>query len=83
MRAALYMGALVATRYNPVIKEFYERLIAKGKAKKVAITACMRKLLSILNAMIKHRTRWGEWGEAPGQGQGSKPHKPQLWPVAP
>ncbi len=58
VRAALYMGALVATRYNPVIREFYERLIAKGKAKKVALTACMRKLLTILNAMLRHHTRW-------------------------
>jgi transposase len=45
VRAALYMGTLVATRYNPVIRGFYERLISKGKAKKVALTACMRKLL--------------------------------------
>ncbi len=58
VRAALYMGTLVATRYNPVIKEFYERLIAKGKAKKVALTACMRKLLTILNAMLKNGARW-------------------------
>ena len=58
MRAALYMGTLVAMRYNPVIKEFYERLIAKGKAKKVALTARMRKLLTILNAMLKTGARW-------------------------
>ncbi len=58
VRAALYMGTLVATRYNPIIKEFYERLIAKGKAKKVALTACMRKLLTILNAMLKAGARW-------------------------
>jgi len=58
VRAALYMGTLVATRYNPVISRFYQRLIAAGKAKKTAITACMRKLLVILNAMIKHRTPW-------------------------
>ena len=52
------MGALVATRFNPVIRAFYQRLCAAGKAKKVALTACMRKLLTILNAMMKHRTRW-------------------------
>ena len=49
VRAALYMGALVATRHNPVIKDFYLRLLAAGKPKKVALTACMRKLLVILN----------------------------------
>jgi len=59
VRAALYMAALVATRYNPVIRTFYQRLCAAGKAKKVAIIACMRKLLIILNAMLKHRTPWG------------------------
>lgn len=58
VRAALYMGTLVATRCNPVIKEFYARLIAKGKAKKVALTACMRKLLTILNAMLRAGTHW-------------------------
>jgi transposase len=58
VRAALYMGALVAARRNPVVKEFYERLLAAGKPKKVALVACMRKLLSILNAVLKHRTPW-------------------------
>jgi transposase len=58
VRAALYMGALVAMRHNPVIRAFYARLCAAGKAKKVALTACMRKLLTILNAMLKQRTRW-------------------------
>lgn len=58
VRAALYMGTLVATRYNPVIRAFYQRLCAAGKAKKVALTACMRKLLTILNAMLKHQTLW-------------------------
>ena len=52
------MGALVAARRNPVVKEFYERLLAAGKPKKVALVACMRKLLSILNAVLKHRTPW-------------------------
>jgi transposase len=58
VRAALYMGALVATRHNPHIKEFYERLLKAGKAEKVALVACMRKLLVILNAMIRDRTPW-------------------------
>jgi transposase len=58
VRAALYMGALVATRHNAVIGEFYERLLAAGKPKKVALVACMRKLLSILSAVLKHRTPW-------------------------
>ena len=58
VRAALYMGTLVATRYNPIIKEFYERLLATGKPKKVALVACMRKLLSILNAMMRDRAIW-------------------------
>ena len=58
VRSALYMGTLVATRYNPIIRRFYERLLAAGKAKKVALTACMRKLLTILNAMLKYHTRW-------------------------
>ena len=58
VRAALYMSALVATRYNPVLRAFYQRLCAAGKAKKVALTACMRKLLTILNAMLKYRTPW-------------------------
>ena len=58
VRTVLYMGTLVATRFNPQIKAFYERLLAAGKVKKVALTACMRKLLTILNAMLKHRTPW-------------------------
>jgi transposase len=58
VRAALYMGALVATRHNPQIKEFYERLLSAGKPRKVALVACMRKLLIVLNAMLKNRTPW-------------------------
>jgi transposase len=58
VRTVLYMGTLVATRFNPRIKIFYERLLAAGKVKKVALTACMRKFLTILNAMLKHRTPW-------------------------
>jgi len=58
VRSVLYMGTLAATRFNPVIKEFYQRLLAKGKLKKVAITACMRKLLTMLNAMIRDNEAW-------------------------
>ena len=58
VRATLYMGALVASRCNPVIRGFYQRLLACGKPKKLALTACMRKLLVILNAMLKHRSTW-------------------------
>lgn len=58
VRATLYMSALVAARYNPVIKAFYQRLRHAGKVAKVALTACMRKLLTILNAMMKYRTPW-------------------------
>jgi transposase len=60
VRAALYMAALVASRRNSVIQAFYKRLRHAGKAPKVALVACMRKLLTILNAMIKHKTRWSE-----------------------
>lgn len=60
VRAVLYMATVAATRCNPVIQTFYRRLCAAGKAKKVALTACMRKLLTILNAMVKHRTPWGD-----------------------
>ena len=56
VRASLYMGALTASRYNPVIRDFYQRLLAAGKPKKVALTACMRKLLVILNSILKHRS---------------------------
>ncbi|WP_339053894.1 IS110 family transposase [Arsenophonus endosymbiont of Crataerina pallida] len=60
VRTALYMAALVATRFNPVIKAFYMRLLAAGKAKKVALVACMRKLLTILNAMLRKNEEWNE-----------------------
>ncbi len=53
VRSALYMAALSATRFNPVIAAFYQRLLAAGKPRKVALTACMRKLLRILNAMLR------------------------------
>ncbi len=58
VRAALYMGALVGSRCNPVLYAMYTRLVAAGKTKKLALTACMHKLLTILNAMLKHRTPW-------------------------
>ncbi|MBA2686868.1 MAG: IS110 family transposase [Gemmatimonadaceae bacterium] len=58
IRAVLYMATLAATRYNPVVKGWYERLLAAHKVKRVAIVACMRKLLVVLNAMVKTNTRW-------------------------
>ena len=58
VRTVLDMGTLVATRDNPQSKVFSERLLAAGQVKKVALTACMHKLLTILNAMLKHRTPW-------------------------
>jgi transposase len=58
LRHGLYMATLVATRFNPVIRACYQRLLAKGKAKKVALIACMRKLLTILNAMVKKQQLW-------------------------
>jgi len=58
VRAALYMAALVGSRRNPVLRDLYTRLLAAGKTKKVALTACMRKLLTIVNALLKHRTTW-------------------------
>ena len=60
VRQALYMAALSATRHNPVLRRFYRRLCAAGKAKKAALTACMRKLLVILNSMLKHGAVWNE-----------------------
>jgi transposase len=58
VRTATYMSAFVAVRCNPLLKSFYNRLIVAGKPRKVALVACMRKLLCILNAMIKNRTTW-------------------------
>ena len=58
MRAALYMAAVVASRHNPVFIAFYQKLVTAGKPKKVALVACMRKLLVILNAMLKHDMPW-------------------------
>ena len=58
VRSALYMAALVASRSNPVIRDFYQSLLARGKEKKVALVACMRKLLTYLNAMIRDGKPW-------------------------
>lgn len=58
VRAILYMAALTAIRCNPAIRVFYKRLIASGKKKMVAVVACMRKLLVMLNAILKHGTPW-------------------------
>jgi transposase len=60
VRAVLYMATLAAIRGNPVIRAFHQQLIAKGKPKKVAIVACMRKLLTIMNAMVRDHTSWDE-----------------------
>lgn len=60
VRRVLFMAALVASRHNPVIKAFYQRLLTAGKPKKVALVACMRKLLTILNAMVRSGKPWNE-----------------------
>ena len=58
IRTVLYMATLSATQCNPVIKAFYKKLVAQGKHKKVALTACMRKFITILNTMVKNKTEW-------------------------
>ena len=58
IRTVLYMATLSATQCNPVIKAFYKKLLAQGKHKKVALTACMRKFIIILNTMVKNKTEW-------------------------
>jgi transposase len=58
VRSVLYMATLVASRFNPIIREFYTRLCSLGKLKKVALVACMRKMLIILNSMLKHNVPW-------------------------
>lgn len=58
VRSVLYMATLVSTRFNPVISSFYQRLLEKGKAKKVALVACMRRLLTIMNAILKTQKAW-------------------------
>jgi len=60
VRSALYLATWVATRRNSTSRNFYTRLLAAGKQRMVAMLACMRKLLTILNSMIKHRSRWSE-----------------------
>ncbi|MDN8008569.1 transposase, partial [Burkholderia multivorans] len=60
IRRVLYMATLTATRHNPAIKTFYQRLKAAGKLPKVALVACMRKLLTILNAMVRSNTPWDD-----------------------
>jgi transposase len=65
VRGVLYMGALVAARRNPVIRTFYLRLVAAGKPKKLALVACMRKLLTILNVMVRTKTRWLQQAAVP------------------
>lgn len=64
VRSALYMGALAANRHNPLIRALYTRLLARGKAKKVALVACMRKLLVILNAMMRDQQPWRQTAPA-------------------
>lgn len=58
LRASLYMGAVVAIRHNPIIRDFYTRLVERGKAKKLALTACVHKMLVILNAMVRDNSPW-------------------------
>ena len=58
VRAVLYMAAVSASRFNPVIAAFYGRLLAKGKEAKVALVACMRKLLTVLNAILRDQRSW-------------------------
>ena len=60
LRTALYLATLAATRFNPAIREFYQRLLAVGKVKKVALVACMRKLLTHLKSIVKSGTSWNE-----------------------
>lgn len=62
VRATLYMSALSAAHHNPSIRACYHRLVSKGKPKKVALTACMRKLLVTLNVMVRNQTTWGRYG---------------------
>ena len=58
VRSILYMAALSAVQYNPPLKAFYNRLLMKGKTKKVALVACMRKLLTVANSMLRNNTEW-------------------------
>ena len=67
VRSALYMATLSAARYDPTIKTFYQRLLAAGKPKKLALTACMHKLLTIINAVIKSGKPWQAGYPQPSQ----------------
>ena len=58
VRTVLYMATVSASRFNPVIRSFYEQLLKRGKLKKVALVACMRKLLTILNAILREHAPW-------------------------
>ena len=58
VRTAMFMGALVAKRHNPVLKAFFDRLVASGKPKMVALIAVARKLLTILNAIVRGKRPW-------------------------
>lgn len=58
VRCTLYMASLTAVRYNPVLRAYYQRLLSTGKCKKVALVAAMRKLLTIINAMVRHQKQW-------------------------
>ena len=60
VRGILYMAALTGSRFNPILKAFYARLLAAGKPKKLALTAVAHKLLIILNAMVRNHTMWGQ-----------------------
>ncbi len=60
VRNALYMPTIVAIKHNPTIRTFYDRLVANGKPKMVAIIACMRKLITILNVMIRDGKTWNQ-----------------------
>ena len=60
VRRALYMAALVASQRNPPLRKFYQGLLSRGKPKKLALTATMRKLLIIMNSMLRTKTRWDE-----------------------
>ena len=82
MRATLYMAAIVASRHNPVIRAFYQKLVAAGKLKKVALVACMRKLLVILNAMLKHDTPWHHPAQSAETGD-RKPGTDHVFPTHP
>ena len=60
VRTVLFMATMTAVQHNPVIKRTYQRLLAAGKLKKVALTACLRKILVILNAMVRDNKMWNE-----------------------